>query len=188
MPMNPRSVLQLIAIMLCASLPLTGFAAADTAESAGKIRLQGLDGRQHALGEFLGKGKWTLVNIWGPDCPPCKDEIPELVLFHEEHKDTNARVLGIAIDFPSFGYANKQAVEKFVEDYLVEFPVLLSDSGISRKLGAGVLEGLPTTFMFTPDGRLVAKQVGAVTREIIEKFINEYEALNGKRAGETVGK
>jgi thiol-disulfide isomerase/thioredoxin len=165
--------LQVITIAVSAYLPISGYAA-----MAADIQLQGLDGKKHALDEYLGKGKWTLVNIWGPDCPPCKEEMPELVLFHEEHKDINARVLGIAIDFPSFGYARKPAVEKFVDDYLVDFPILLSDSSISHKLGAGTLEGLPTTFMFSPDGRLVAKQVGAITREIIENFINGYEERN----------
>ena len=168
-----KKFFQIITIAVSISLPLSGYAVTDV-----DIHLQGLDGRQHALSECLGKGKWTLVNIWGPTCPPCKEEIPELVLFHEEHMDNDARVLGIAIDFPSFGYAKKKAVEKFVDDYLVEFPILLSDSSISSKLGAGVLEGLPTTLVFTPDGRLVAKQVGAITREIIENFINSYEARN----------
>lgn len=168
------TLVTLIAMSL--SLLRPGLTGADT-----DIRLQGLDGKQHALSEYLGRGKWTLVNIWGPACPPCKEEIPELVLFHEEHMDKDAEVLGIAIDFPSFGYAKKHAVETFVDDYLVDFPVLLSDSRISEKIGAGLLEGLPTTYMFSPDGRLVAKQVGAITRDIVENFINRYEAHNKNR-------
>jgi len=175
MLLHLKTFFKVITMATSALLLLPGFAAADT-----DIQLQGLDGKQHELSEFLGKGKWTLVNIWGPECPPCKEEIPELVLFHEKHMNIDAQVVGIAIDFPSFGYAKRKAVEKFVDEYLVEFPVLLSDSSISRKLGAGALEGLPTTFMFTPDGRLVAEQVGAITREIIENFIDRYETKNGK--------
>jgi thiol-disulfide isomerase/thioredoxin len=178
MPLYLNKVLNILIIVACTSLPIPSHAA-----TTNDLRLMGLDGKQHKLSEFLGKGKWTLVNIWGPDCPPCKEEIPELVLYHEDHKNRDAQVLGIAIDFPSFGYAEKKAVDKFVDDHLVDFPVLLSDAGISRKLGAGELEGLPTTLMFSPDGRLVAKQVGAITREIIENFINGYEARNKKSMG-----
>jgi thiol-disulfide isomerase/thioredoxin len=173
-----KNIFKSIIIAASVSLPVSGYAA-----TAADTRLEGLDGKQHALSEYLAKGKWTLVNIWGPTCPPCKEEIPELVLFHEEHMDKDAQVLGIAIDFPSFGYAKKQAVKKFFDDYLVDFPILLSDSTISRKLGAGMLEGLPTTYMYSPDGRLVAKQVGAITREIIENFINRYEARHRESAG-----
>jgi thiol-disulfide isomerase/thioredoxin len=176
-----KNIIQATIIALSASTALSGFASEDTA-----VYLQGLDGKQHALSEFIGKGKWTLVNVWGPECPPCKEEIPELVLFQDEHMDKDAQVLGIAIDFPSFGYAKQQAVEKFIDEYLVEFPVLLSDSSISQKLGAGRLEGLPTTYMFTPDGRLVAKQLGAITRDIIENFMRDYEAKH-KKSEELLG-
>jgi thiol-disulfide isomerase/thioredoxin len=176
MPPYLNSLVRIIILAFSLSLPVTGHT-----DSAADTHLQGLDGKAHALSEYLGKGKWTLVNIWGTRCPPCKEEIPELVLFHEEHKDRDAQVIGIAIDFPSFGYAKKQEVAEFVDDYLVEFPILLSDSSISKKLGAGVLEGLPTTYMFTPEGHLVAKQLGGITRQIIENFIHQYEARSNER-------
>ena len=139
------------------------------------VLLNGLDENRHNLNEFIGRGKWTVLNIWGARCPPCLEEMPELVHFHDEHKDTNAIVVGVAIDFPSYGYANKEEIAEFIEDHLIEFPVLLSDASISEKIGAGILEGLPTTFLYTPQGKLVGMQVGGITRSILEAFINKYE-------------
>lgn len=140
------------------------------------VTLEGLDGKQHKLSEYIGHGKWTVVNIWGPKCPPCREEIPELVLFQDTHKDKDASILGIAIDFPSYQYAKKEEVAAFVEDNLVDFPILLSDSSITERIGAGRLEGLPSTYMFTPAGELVGYQVGSITREIIENYIKRYES------------
>jgi len=132
-------------------------------------------GQKHKVSEYIGTGKWLVLNIWGTRCPPCKEEVPELVMFHDEHKNDLAIVVGIAIDFPSYGYAKKDEVAAFMEDYLIEFPVLLSDSYITQALGLGVLKGLPTTFLYTPDGQLVAKQVGGVTQDILENFIQQYK-------------
>ena len=139
------------------------------------VLLKGMDGNRHNLNEYIGRGKWTALNIWGARCPPCLEEMPELVHFHDEHKDTNALVVGVAIDFPSFGYANKEEIAEFIDDHLIEFPVLLSDASISEKIGAGILEGLPTTYLYTPQGQLVGTQVGGITRNILEAFIRKYE-------------
>lgn len=146
-----------------------------TAPFSAEIQIEGLDGIQHSLSEFVGKGKWTVLNIWGTDCPPCREEMPDLVRFHDDHKDTDAIVVGIAIDFPSYGYAIKKEVEQFSDEYFIDFPLLLSDSSITQQLGLGRLEGLPTTYMYTPEGKLVGMQVGGITRAILEKFMRKHE-------------
>ncbi|HEY9147539.1 MAG TPA: TlpA disulfide reductase family protein, partial [Gammaproteobacteria bacterium] len=44
------------------------------------------------------RGKWVVVNYWATWCPPCLEEIPELVHFHEEHKDNKAVVVGFNME------------------------------------------------------------------------------------------
>jgi len=140
------------------------------------ISLPGMDGAVHLLSEYIGKGRWTIVNIWGPRCPPCQEELPDLVRFHDEHKDTDATVLGIALDFPSFGDANISEVADFVDKYLIEYPVLLGNAEMLGELGGGPINAMPTSFAYTPEGELVAVQVGVINQKIIEKFISDYAA------------
>jgi thiol-disulfide isomerase/thioredoxin len=137
------------------------------------ISLESIDDKEHKLSDYIGHGKWVVLNIWGTSCPPCREEMPELVRFHDEHKDSDAIVVGIAIDFPSFTYAKKDAVIAFADDYLIDFPVLLSDSSITETIGLGRLEGLPTTYLFDPSGIVVGVQVGGITKKILEDFINK---------------
>ena len=138
------------------------------------IELEGADGNRRNLNAYIGKGKWTALNIWGARCPPCLEEMPELVHFHDDNKDSKAIVVGVAIDFPSYGYADRQEVVAFMEEHLIDFPVLLSDAGITERMGVGRLEGIPTTYLYTPQGELVAMQVGGVTRNMLEAFIKKY--------------
>ena len=154
--------------------------AASSAIATDAVLLAGTDGKQHAFSEYIGKGKWTVVNIWGTRCPPCREEIPDLVQFHDTHKNTDATVIGIAIDFPSYDYAKKDEVLEFADDYMIDFPLLLSDGYVTQKLGLGRLEGLPTTYMYTPEGKLVGKQVGGITKVILEKYIKKYTKKHAK--------
>lgn len=140
------------------------------------ITLKSIDDSEHKLSEYIGQGKWVVLNIWGTRCPPCREEMPELVRFHDEHKDSDAIVVGIAIDFPSYGYAKQDEVSSFADDYLIDFPILLSDSNITSKLGLGRLEGLPTTYLFNPKGDIVGMQVGGITQQILEEFIEKNKA------------
>lgn len=142
---------------------------------ADEVHLEGLDGKSHVLSEYIGQGKWTVLNIWGPKCPPCRDEMPDLVQFHDDHQSIDAMVIGIAIDFPSFGYAKKNEVIEFAEDFMIDFPILLSDGTITERLNLGRLEGMPTTYMYTPEGKLVGMQVGGITRTILEQFMKKHE-------------
>ena len=135
------------------------------------ISLKSIDDSKHRLSEYIGQGKWVVLNIWGTRCPPCREEMPELVRFHDEHKDTDSIVVGIAIDFPSYGYAKKDEVKAFAEDYFIDFPLLLSDATITEKISLGRLQGLPTTYLFDPTGNISAMQVGGITKKIIEDFI-----------------
>ncbi|MEW8429404.1 MAG: TlpA family protein disulfide reductase, partial [gamma proteobacterium symbiont of Ctena orbiculata] len=67
-------------------------AAAETVD----FELPGLDGKRYRLSDY--RGKWVLVNYWATWCPSCREELPELEVFHNNHKDTDAVVLGVAME------------------------------------------------------------------------------------------
>jgi len=140
------------------------------------VTLQGLDGKDHHLGEYIGKGQWVLLSIWGPGCPPCIEEMPELQRFHEAHREKDAFVVGMALDYPSFGDANAVEVKRFADRHAISFPILLGNATVVEKFGGGPLQATPTLLAFRPDGTLAGLQVGQISGELIEKFIRDYEA------------
>lgn len=128
--------------------------------------LTGMDGKTSNLEDF--KGKWVVVNYWATWCPPCIQEMPELQAFHDKHVDKNALVVGInsqIIDTPR--------LESFLNSYMIDYPVYTSNPVAQSELGS--VPGLPTTFLVSPDGEVVARQVGPVTSEMIESFIAKWE-------------
>lgn len=151
-----------------------------TLQAAPDLVLLDPSGQSHNINEYVGHGKWTVLNIWGPGCPPCEDEMPDLVRFHDQHAESDAIVVGIAIDFPSYGYADKQKVMTFADEYLIDFPLLLSDASVTEQLGLGTLQGLPTTFVFTPSGEIAGMQVGGISATVLEDFINRHSDSSTK--------
>ena len=134
--------------------------AAASAQAA-DFRLTDTDGTLHSLSGY--KGKWVLVNYWATWCPPCLEEIPDLIALHDSKKN-NLVVIGVAMD-----YRNAKQVTDFAEGLLVDYPIVLGNGQVVRQIGP--VEGLPTTYLFNPDGKMVAKQVGAITREMVESYI-----------------
>ena len=140
------------------------------------VKLQDLQGKERHFSEYIGRGHWTILVVWGPRCPPCVEEMPELQSFHDEYKEKRAKVLGVAVDFPSFGPAKRDEVAKFAEDYLIGFPLLLGSAESFTRFGGADLLGVPTTLIYDPNGAIVIRHTGSVSRRMIENFITKSEA------------
>jgi len=67
---------------------------------------------------------------------------------------------------------SQNRLQTFLEDYFISYPNFISKPGQQSELG--LIPGLPTTFMVTPQGKVVARQVGPVTRDMIEQFIQNW--------------
>jgi len=128
------------------------------------FELPGLDGKIYRLSDY--RGKWVLVNYWATWCPPCREELPELEVFHSNHKDKDAVVLGVAME-----RIKKERLQKFVDEQFLSYPILMMEPAASTELGR--VPGLPTSYLINPQGELVARQVGPVTLQDLEAFINK---------------
>ena len=123
--------------------------------------LPDLDGKPVSLSDY--RGKWVIVNYWATWCPPCLEEIPELVSLHEDNSDTLV-VLGV-----DYEEVNTDYLEEFVESHMMSYPVVRMDPAPRTALGP--VMGLPTTFIISPAGERLARQEGPVTQAAIEKYI-----------------
>jgi len=131
-----------------------------------------VDGKQYKLSDY--KGKWVVVNYWATWCPPCLDEIPELIEFHEQYNKDTAVVLGVSYEEVDVKY-----LKTFIDEYFMSYPVLIGD--ISRPPPFGPLIGLPTTYVISPEGKLVYTQVGGVTKAWLEDAIKlDTKRVNSK--------
>jgi thiol-disulfide isomerase/thioredoxin len=131
------------------------------------LPLTHIDGSEQNINDF--KGNWIVVNFWATWCPPCIAEMPDLQSFHDKHSGNGAMVIGINVE----NLSSKQILS-FLDTYSITYPVYRGANLMNSELGS--VPGLPTTFLVSPLGIVEARQVGVVTGEMIENFIEKWEA------------
>lgn len=147
---NVGKSLCILVLLCCAALPA----------SAEDFSVQDMSGKPHTLADY--KGRWVLVNFWATWCPPCLEEIPDLIALQEKRKDV--AVIGVAME-----YRNAKEVSKFVDENLMSYPIVLGDAKTVRQFGSVSI--LPTTLFYNPAGKLVRAHRGMVTRQTIDKVL-----------------
>jgi len=131
--------------------------------AATNFTLKDMSGNKHQLSSY--KGKWVLVNYWATWCPPCLEEVPDLVNLYDQRKQKDLMVLGVVFD-----YKDVKEVKGYVDDMLMSYPIVLGDDSVTEQIGSS--EVLPTTFIYNPQGELVKIKRGLITREYIERMIS----------------
>lgn len=163
-----------IAFLLVFTSFLAGMNSATASDQPDDIEFIDLDGNSTFLSDY--KGKWVIINLWATWCPPCLVEIPDLVMFHEAHKDKDAIVIGV-----NYEANDPQKVKNFAESQMINYPVVRFKGKVDGKTTPfGDLKGLPTTYMVTPDGDVVAARVGMVDQKILETFMERYTSIQDK--------
>lgn len=122
-------------------------------------------GNHQRLSDY--KGKWVLVNFWATWCPPCRAEIPDLIALNKQYSQTKLVIIGIAME-----YNDPKEVNRFVRNMHINYPIVMGSDDLAQQVGQ--IEGLPTTYLYNPDGKIVAYQLGALTQQTIKSYINSH--------------
>ena len=120
-------------------------------------------------------GKVVLLNFWATWCPPCREEIPELIDLTNRYKDT-LQVVGISMDD-----ASPEEVKQFAIHMGINYPIIMGGREIITPYGG--VPALPTSYIINRESRIVQKHVGLYPTFIYE---DEIRALLGEGAYDEV--
>jgi thiol-disulfide isomerase/thioredoxin len=124
------------------------------------------------LGKSVNKDNWAgkvvLVNFWATWCPPCREEIPELLELKKEFKD-QFEIVGISEDDDP-----PASVLKFAQQKRMTYPIVMATQELIDAYGG--VPALPTSFLIDTQGRVVQKHSGLYP---IESYELEIRSLLG---------
>ncbi len=151
------------ALLLGLCLTTLSASAAPAPQSAAPgWQLQDLQGKSVKLSDF--KGKVVLLNFWATWCPPCREEIPDLVSLQKQYAAQGLVVLGVSMD-----EGGPARVAAFAKKYAINYPVVMGTDEVSDAYGG--IQVLPTTFIIDRKGNVVDGLQGATDRAGFEEKI-----------------
>lgn len=127
-------------------------AASEKNQSAPGWSLTALDGKTVSLSDF--KGRVVLMNFWATWCPPCREEMPQLIALQKDLGKAGLTVVGISMD------QEKEAASAYVTEAGIEFPIVMGTESVARVHGVSIL---PTSFLIDREGRIARTILGPRT-------------------------
>ncbi len=125
-----------------------------------------LDGSDVKLSDYVGKGKYILVDHWASWCGPCKAEMPHLKKAYEMFKDKNFDIVGVAVS------DKRDDTMESLEQLQLPWNQIVDAQGTPKELYG--VSAIPHLILFGPDGTILKRglrgeQIIAVLSEIFSK-------------------
>lgn len=122
-----------------------------------------VNGKQHRFSQY--KGKWVIVNYWSTYCGPCISELPALKRIAAQYRG-KVEVLGM-----DAGETPAHQLKQFMRQRGINYTVVPTQD--SSMFALGLIYGVPTTFIVSPQGQIVDTHMGVITVQQMQRYVGQ---------------
>jgi thiol-disulfide isomerase/thioredoxin len=141
-----RIIFKYVLILLFTAFLGNGICQEKEGSSAPDFEGKTIKGKDLKLSNYL--GKVVLIDFWASWCPPCREEMPQLIKFYRTHKDSNFQLIAINID------NDNDNMQHFLDKLFPEpeFPIVVdNDQKIPPLFN---IQAMPTTIFIDKKGKI----------------------------------
>ena len=122
-----------------------------------------LEGNEVKLSDYVGKGKFVLIDFWASWCGPCKAEIPNLMELYKKFGGEKFTVVGINV------YDEEAKCKETLKAEGVEYPqIIVANNATEHAAKLYGVSGIPQIMLFSPDGTILKRNLRG---EEMKKFV-----------------
>lgn len=114
------------------------------------------------------RGKTVVINFWASWCPPCRTEAAMLAQAARDYAAQGIVMVGVNT------WDDPGKAREFLDEFLIDYPNGSPEGG-SGAVPYGVT-GIPETFVVAPNGDVVARWIGPLTREQLDSLLGVADA------------
>ena len=113
-----------------------------------------VDGKPLRLSDYVGKGKYVLVDFWASWCAPCKGEIPNLIELQNKFGGEKFTVLGVNV------WDEEDKFKAALTEEGITYPQIYipRDNKDNATYLYGI-QGIPQIILFGPDGTIIKRDL-----------------------------
>lgn len=125
---------------------------------------ENLKGEKSSLSDYVGKGKYTLVDFWASWCGPCRREIPNIAEVYKKYGKKGLEVVSVAV------WEKPEDSKNGIKEMKMNWPQIVNAGNSGKDLYG--INGIPHIILFGPDGKIVARNLrGAQIEEKVASVI-----------------
>lgn len=124
-----------------------------------------LDGSASRLSDYVGKGKYVLVDFWASWCGPCKGEIPNLIELQQKFGGEKFTVLGVNV------WDEEDKFKAALTAEGITYPqIYIPRDNRDNATDMYGIKGIPQIILFAPDGTIIQRDLrGAAMKALVEE-------------------
>ncbi len=134
---------------------------------------QNAEGKPVKLSDYLGRGKYVLIDFWASWCHPCRADIPHLKEAYEMYHPAGFEVISVSMDDNKDKWLKAVEEEKMVWLQLSDLKAFQGD--LSKIYN---FNGIPTCVLFGPDGTIITRNMRGLwmDKKLIDLYGNKFGA------------
>ena len=109
------------------------------------------DGSSVSFSDYVGNGKYVLVDFWASWCGPCIREFPVLKEVYQRYKGDKFELVGVAV------WDKREDTIEAIQKYEMTWPVIFDAQQIPTDIYG--ISAIPQIILFGPDGTIIARDL-----------------------------